>query len=108
MQSLKAAAASSDGQKLRDTWRSLQNNLALRSTHRAGMECLVVCAETAIKVRRGAHRLDMLSGMAHAAPLAQNDQARNTPSLCMRAAGKPGHRPAVPGHVFLGEPEVGL
>ncbi len=52
VQSLKSAAASSDLHKLKEAHQAIQASLACRSTHRTGLESLVICAETAMKVRQ--------------------------------------------------------
>lgn len=50
IRSLEEAARSGDGQQLKDAHAAITNSLSSQSTHRAGLEALVICAETALKV----------------------------------------------------------
>lgn len=50
IRSLHDAAKSGDGQVLKDAYSAITQNLSRQSTHRAGLEALIICAETALKV----------------------------------------------------------
>ena len=50
IKSLAAASHSADGQRLKETYEAITHNLSCSSTHRAGLESLVICSETALKV----------------------------------------------------------
>lgn len=50
IRSLYDAAKSGDGQVLKDAYSAITQNLSRQSTHRAGLETLIICAETALQV----------------------------------------------------------